>query len=299
MSWFDLGTNGVDLPDSTIIYQIEVELLADSNCTEIVLRDEPVKTEVYRKVGSDEVEIEFFPRTGQICIGTGNPTVQTANISGQIITEDGLNISGVQISCTNADDLFNKVDGTYIFEELNTSNTYEVTPYKDVNVLNGVSTFDLVIIQNHILGNQPLNSPYKMIAADVNRTGAVTVSDIVELRKLILLETTSFSNNTSWVFVPQEYEFINPTNPLSEEYPTSTVIDLLETNLFADFIGIKIGDLNGTATPNELISSEARNISAETVIIQALDTYLQAGDCLLYTSPSPRDATLSRMPSSA
>ena len=26
---------------------------------------------------------------------------------------------------------------------------------------------------------------------------------------------------------------------------------------------------------------------------------LQAGDCLLYTSPSPRDATLSRMPSSA
>mgnify|MGYP003315215967 CR=1 FL=1 len=25
----------------------------------------------------------------------------------------------------------------------------------------------------------------------------------------------------------------------------------------------------------------------------------QAGDCLLYTSPSPRDATLSRMPSSA
>ena len=25
----------------------------------------------------------------------------------------------------------------------------------------------------------------------------------------------------------------------------------------------------------------------------------QVGDCLLYTSPSPRDATLSRMPSSA
>ena len=26
---------------------------------------------------------------------------------------------------------------------------------------------------------------------------------------------------------------------------------------------------------------------------------MQAGGCLLYTSPSPRDATLSRMPSSA
>ena len=27
--------------------------------------------------------------------------------------------------------------------------------------------------------------------------------------------------------------------------------------------------------------------------------YEEYGDCLLYTSPSPRDATLSRMPSSA
>ena len=34
------------------------------------------------------------------------------------------------------------------------------------------------------------------------------------------------------------------------------------------------------------------------VFIFALDTAL-AGVCLLYTSPSPRDATLSRMPSSA
>ena len=30
-----------------------------------------------------------------------------------------------------------------------------------------------------------------------------------------------------------------------------------------------------------------------------LDMYAQCLDCLLYTSPSPRDATLSRMPSSA
>ena len=30
-----------------------------------------------------------------------------------------------------------------------------------------------------------------------------------------------------------------------------------------------------------------------------VDTVIHLGDCLLYTSPSPRDATLSRMPSSA
>ena len=31
----------------------------------------------------------------------------------------------------------------------------------------------------------------------------------------------------------------------------------------------------------------------------AINVHTQPGDCLLYTSPSPRDATLSRMPSSA
>ena len=32
---------------------------------------------------------------------------------------------------------------------------------------------------------------------------------------------------------------------------------------------------------------------------QAIEDEIQPEDCLLYTSPSPRDATLSRMPSSA
>jgi len=283
MTWFDGNINGVDLLDSTIIYQIEIVLLADNACTEVVLRDEPIETQVYKKVGSDEVEVEIFQRTGQVCVGNGNPIVLTADITGEIITEDGMNVSNVQMSCTTAEDLLNKVDGSYIFEDLATSATYEITPYKDINILNGVSTFDLVIIQNHILGNQPLDSPYKMIAADVNKTGAVTVSDIVKLRKLILLEDTSFNNNTSWVFIPKEYEFLNPINPLSEDYPTSTTINLLDKNLFADFIGVKIGDVNGTAIPNELINSEARNISAETVTIQVQDTYLQAGETTTIT----------------
>ena len=34
-------------------------------------------------------------------------------------------------------------------------------------------------------------------------------------------------------------------------------------------------------------------------IYHALDGIAKEPDCLLYTSPSPRDATLSRMPSSA
>ena len=40
--------------------------------------------------------------------------------------------------------------------------------------------------------------------------------------------------------------------------------------------------------------ADLRPVSIETGVIPVAD-----GSCLLYTSPSPRDATLSRMPSSA
>ena len=47
---------------------------------------------------------------------------------------------------------------------------------------------------------------------------------------------------------------------------------------------------------------EARKVDAERSVGDALRQQRQhdeAGDCLLYTSPSPRDRTRSRMPSSA
>ena len=40
------------------------------------------------------------------------------------------------------------------------------------------------------------------------------------------------------------------------------------------------------------------NIQKETKVVK-LPARAESVDCLLYTSPSPRDATLSRMPSSA
>ena len=41
------------------------------------------------------------------------------------------------------------------------------------------------------------------------------------------------------------------------------------------------------------------NFDASVVIKRGLGSHVWDEDCLLYTSPSPRDATLSRMPSSA
>ena len=70
-----------------------------------------------------------------------------------------------------------------------------------------MSTLDLVDIQRHLLGLDPLDSPYKMIAADANNSESLTAIDLVEIRKLILGLYLEFPNNASWRFVDKDFVF--------------------------------------------------------------------------------------------
>ncbi len=70
--------------------------------------------------------------------------------------------------------LFNTTDSTgciSLDNSIPVASNLTITPNKDDNPLNGVTTYDLVLMSRHILGLEPLNSPYKMIAADVNKSG--------------------------------------------------------------------------------------------------------------------------------
>ena len=48
-----------------------------------------------------------------------------------------------------------------------------------------------------------------------------------------------------------------------------------------------------------LFNVQKRGIKAPLQVYRALDKLVEIGNCLLYTSPSPRDLSTSRMPSSA
>lgn len=134
-----------------------------------------------------------------------------------------------------------------------------ITPSKENDPLNGVSTFDLVLINKHILGQAPLSSPYQFIAADINRSKSVTTFDVVELRKLILGIYTGFPQNTSWRFVDANYQFPNPSNPFQEPFPEKIVVPSMNTHMLSeDFVAVKIGDINGNAVTNSLQSSTPR-----------------------------------------
>ena len=68
-------------------------------------------------------------------------------------------------------------------------------------------------------------------------------------------------------------------------------------------VGVTVTDANGcTAESSVNVTANQTptpTIAGSTTFCQGTSTTLDPGTCLLYTSPSPRDATLSRMPSSA
>lgn len=128
--------------------------------------------------------------------------------------------------------------------------TLTLRPEQNLDPLNGVNTWDLVLISRHILNLEPLNSPYKLIAADVNRSGTISSFDIVLLRRLILGTDIGFTNNTSWRFVLSDYEFEYSDNPFSQIFPENIWANPADSLPDVAFTAIKTGDVDWSATPN-------------------------------------------------
>jgi len=146
--------------------------------------------------------------------------------------------------------------------DIETAESYTLTPEKDDNPLNGVTTFDLVLISQHILGTVPFDSYYKMIAADANKSGSITSFDIVELRRMILGIYTEFSEihstQKSWRFVPKALDLNEDLDddPFEPDFPEAITVTSLPY-VSADFVAIKVGDVNRTAIPSDCADCDA------------------------------------------
>ena len=141
-------------------------------------------------------------------------------------------------------------DQGYIFNGLQPGKTVFVSASKNDDPLNGVTTYDIALIYKHILGISPLNSPYKIIAADVNKDGDITAADVLAIRKLILHITDQFPNgNTSWRFIDASYIFLHPENPFPDQ-PNVGTNQSVRIPGEVKLIAIKVGDVNGSAIPN-------------------------------------------------
>lgn len=94
---------------------------------------------------------------------------------------------------------------------------------RDSDPLNGISTYDLVLIASHINGAQPFTCPYQWIAADVNNDQVVDNKDVVDLRSLILGIYTLLPNAPILKVFPTDFQ-IDPANPLANPLPVQPFI---------------------------------------------------------------------------
>jgi hypothetical protein len=219
----------------------------------------------------------FVQDNDNVCSG-GQPT---AAAGGTIETPAGAYVEEVEISLSgqNGGWLVTGADGSFTFEGLTPGQDYTVTPTRDGDDLNGVSTFDLLLMNKHILGIQPFSTPYQIIAADVNNSGNVSTLDMITLRKLILGDELEFTNNSSWRFVEADYIFPNPSDPWAEQFPeVLNINDIPQAGISnADFVAIKIGDVNGDAQPNNLTGIDERNFEG-TFVLNLEDRQLETDE---------------------
>jgi len=137
-------------------------------------------------------------------------------------------------------------------------------------LINGVTTWDLVLLQRHILGIQLIPTPYQIIAGDADGNKALTTLDIVAFQKVIMYLEEEFPNGTpSWKFIPSDYAFLNPQFPLTENYPASKIVAFEAQDVdCVDFTAIKMGDINGNATANAMPQVEGRSSFSMNMVIQ-------------------------------
>lgn len=238
--WFDAGSFDNCTANGDLVFSVEPSTF---NCDSLGQRN--VRVTVTDESGNTEYVNTYviIQDPDGVCV-----TDFTANVAGLIRTEDGEKISSVDMYALTTDTTYQKkVDGDYVLLNLKGGEKYEIAPKKADDFSNGVSTRDLIILKNHILGKTLIQSPYKLLAADVNNDKIINTADLIMLRKLVLGTIDSLPGNYSWKFVDGDYIF-DPFKPaLTQDYPTSVKISKLKDSKDGvSFIGAKMGDLNGS-----------------------------------------------------
>lgn len=180
------------------------------------------------------------------------------SVQGNVNTPDGVPVPNVRVELDWREFGVDSTDATgrySYFEEAYFGEPASIEPIREGDELNGVSTLDLVLMSKHLLGAQPFDHYTQYIAADINRSGTITLLDMIQLRRLIL-QQEGFDNNTSWRFIPEDQDHwgegtLTDWNNISEQiYLSDIEADINGRPYYTiDFIAIKVGDLDGSATP--------------------------------------------------
>ncbi|NNF36610.1 MAG: T9SS type A sorting domain-containing protein [Saprospiraceae bacterium] len=205
-----------------------------------------------------------------------------SDIAGTITTPAGIGINAVDVLLEKADDgtEFSEVtdaDGQYAFTSLPMYVKYTITPSKDGDIQNGLSTDDVLLIQKYIMDNSEFDSPYDVIASDLNGDGRVSATDLIFLQRIVIGMTTTLKDGI-WKFVDASQQ-LTMENALSDFRNNFAIESLDQEMMSTDFIGIKMGDVNDDVNVS-LRGDNSAPRSLSTSRITAVDREVRSGEII-------------------
>lgn len=282
---FNGPEDGFDTPESTPNYDEETNCQGKTfDCGHFEIAQAnggnyPVRIYVWDECGNVDfcmVNLKLVDN-GAACQDTGN-----SRISGEIYTETGEMVEDAMVQSNEMTGAFSNegmTDANGVYDIPAAQNMdHAVSAVKNDDYLNGVTTLDILLIQKHILDLKKLDSPYKLIAADASNDERISAVDLIQLRKLILGIYEELPANDSWRFVDAN-ETLNAEQP----WPfteTINVMDLATDMMEEDFIGVKIGDVNGSVDTHYFTNNndDVQARSANDLILNAIPTMVGAGE---------------------
>jgi len=253
-------------------------------------RNETTRTYTCSNLGINTVTMYVWDAAGNFDFCTVSVNIQAngsacsgARLAGSIGTENNQMVKDVSVvlenmNSTEVKSQMTNQSGGYDYANIPELVSYKITPEKNDDVLNGVSTLDLVMIQRHLLNIAKFNSPYKYIAADINKDSRITAGDLTELRKVILGINSNFPANKSWRFLDKAVAINDITQPYStNEYIYIAKFD--QSMMANDFVAVKTGDIDGSATVNAQ-SETAQTRTNKTLVLSTEDKTYEPGETL-------------------
>jgi len=190
-------------------------------------------------------------------------------IKGHVKDWRGYPIEGVKITAGNKS-FTSLYDGRFEFMEVLVNETTEFNLQQSIAAKTGISTADLIRLQQHLTGEKLFDQAYQWIAADLDNSGRVNYEDMTILKQVINGEY----ENVGWRFLPTDW--LKNTADYQRVIPT-TIPKLVAERIYSvDFTAIKIGDVNGSYTVNPKVPTNIPP-SPKTLTINLLNTDLKAG----------------------
>ncbi|MEM1121532.1 MAG: hypothetical protein AAGJ18_13870, partial [Bacteroidota bacterium] len=175
------------------------------------------------------------------------------DIKGYIKDWRGYPIEGVNIK-VGTQSTVSLYDGRFAYENVLVEDEIDFAFEKNIAAKAGISTADLIRLQQHLSGEKLFDQPYQWIAADMNHSGTITYDDLALLKQVLNGENSL----AGWQFMIAD-DYAKAAKDLQ---PFNEIVSTFQAErIFAvDFIGVKMGDVDGSytidpQTPNDILPS--------------------------------------------